>query len=163
MLDEPRWRERISFCFIGNRPADAQLAHIEFRKPLDGVALAAALAEHHAYVTASIGEPGGMHHIEGALVGLPILFRRSGALPEYCSPYGIGFDGPEDFPAALATFVDSYATLKPKMAAYPYTAARMTSEYLALFDRLLADRARIAAARRPWRSPIANLLNRLPL
>ena len=163
MLGEPSWRERISFCFIGNRPVDAQLAHIEFRKPLDGVALAGALAEHHAYVTASIGEPGGMHHIEGALLGLPILFRRSGALPEYCAPYGIGFDGPEDFPRALETFVASYAKLKPRMAAYPHTAARMTTEYLALFDRLLADHERIAAARRPWRSPVANLLNRLPL
>jgi hypothetical protein len=163
MLGEQRWRERVSFCFIGNHPADATLAHIEFRKPLDGAALAATLAEHHAYVTASIGEPGGMHHIEGALVGLPILFRRSGALPEYCSPYGIGFDGPDDFPAALEAFVHAYTTLKPKIAAYPHTAERMTREYLALFDRLLTDRAHIAAARRPWRSPVANLLNRLPL
>ena len=32
-----------------------------------------------------------MHHIEGALSGLPLIFRKSGALPEYCSDYGIEF------------------------------------------------------------------------
>ena len=25
-----------------------------------------------------------MHHIEGILSGLPIIYRNSGALPEYC-------------------------------------------------------------------------------
>ena len=34
-----------------------------------------------------------MHHIEGALCGLPILFRNSGSLPEYCKKYGVSFDG----------------------------------------------------------------------
>ena len=32
-----------------------------------------------------------MHHIEGALSGLPLIYRKSGALPEYCKGYGLQF------------------------------------------------------------------------
>ena len=49
------------------------------------------LSKNHVYLTASINEPAGMHHIEGALSGLPIIYRNSGAIPEYCSDFGVSF------------------------------------------------------------------------
>lgn len=163
MLATPEWRGRVRFTHIGNRPHGADLPNVAWLDPLDGPPLALALAQNHAYLTASIGEPSGNHHIEGALLGMPILYRRSGGLPEFCAPYGIGFDGPADFPAALRQFMAEYATLKPKMAGYPHTSTKMAAQFLALFDRLVAARATIAAARRPWRSPLLRLANMVPV
>ena len=36
------------------------------------------LKKHDIYITASENEPSGNHHMEGALCGLPILFKDSG-------------------------------------------------------------------------------------
>jgi glycosyltransferase involved in cell wall biosynthesis len=162
MLATPAWRGRVHFTHIGNRAKDADLPNIEWLPPLDGLPLADALAPAHGYLTASIGEPSGNHHIEGALLGMPILYRRSGGLPEYCAPYGIGFDGPDDFADALEKFIAAYPTLKRKMKDYPHTSAKMAVSFLALFDTLVAHSAEVAAARRPWRDPLVRLVNMVP-
>jgi hypothetical protein len=153
LLDRPEWKSRIAFTYIGNAPRDLAMRNIEIRAPLDGEALAQALAEHHVYLTASINEPGGMHHIEGAMVGLPLIFRRSGALPEYCGGFGEAFDGPDDVEAAIERMMTDYPRWKMAMPAYPNTAQRMANAYADLLDRLVAQRERIAEARRPWRDP----------
>ncbi len=163
MLATPEWRQRLHFSHIGNPPRGTNLSNIEWIRPLNGPPLAKALAQNHAYMTASICEPAGNHHIEGALLGMPILYRRSGGLPEYCAPYGIGFDGPEDFPDALRQFMAAYNVLKPKMAEYPHTSTKMAAQFLALFDRLAAQSEEIAKHRRPWRNPLVRLANMLPL
>jgi len=163
MLGEPEWRGRVKFTYIGNLPQDAKLPNIAWHAPLNGRPLAEALAQNHAYLTASICEPAGNHHIEGALLGMPILYRRSGALPEYCGPYGTGFDGPADFADALARFMRDYAVLKPKLALYPHTSTKMAGQFLALFDRLVAQSPAIAARRKPWRNPLVRIANRFPL
>ena len=51
-----------------------------------------------------------MHHIDGALLGLALLYRHSGALPEYCSGYGESFSGPDDFAPALERMFLNYGT-----------------------------------------------------
>ena len=33
-----------------------------------------------------------MHHIEAVLSGLPVIYKNSGALPEYCKNFGVSFD-----------------------------------------------------------------------
>jgi hypothetical protein len=159
MLGTPPWKDRVAFTYIGNRPAGLSFRNSDWLPPLDGAPLAEALARNHAYLTASLFEPSGNHHIEGALLGMPILYRRSGGLPEYCAPYGVGFDGPDDFEPALTAFIAAYATIKPTLGNYPHTSARMAKGFLDLFDGLLANASTIAAARRPWRDPIARILN----
>lgn len=157
LMIEPAWKDRVSLTFIGNTPDGTDYKNIRFLKPLDGRPLAEALAEHHAYVTASINEPAGMHHVEGGILGLPILYRKSGALPEYCAPYGIGFDGPGDFPAALSAMLGDYPRLRHAVDAYPNTATRMAAQYLELLEGLYARRTEIAKARRRWRNPFVAL------
>ncbi len=163
LLDDPQWRTRFSLTYVGNAPTTAALCNVRFVAPLDGEALATEIRGHHAYLTASINEPGGAHHVEGAMCGLPLLFRRSGALPEYCGPYGVGFDGPHDIESAVAHFIASYAEQPGKMAGYPYTAALTTSRWIALLGDLVARRTAITAQRRLWRDPTAFALNQLPL
>lgn len=161
MLAEPRWRGRIEFTYIGNLPNGFAFENATHAPPLDGEPLATALRSHHAYLTASINEPGGNHQNEGALCGLPLLYRRSGCLPEYCDGFGVAFDE-TDFEPRLEQLIEQYAAIVPAMMRYPHTAARMTASYLACFERLLASRDRIVAARRLWRSPWLLLRNQIP-
>lgn len=162
MLAEPGWRGRLEFTYVGNLPAGFAFAHARRLAPMDIAAVAGELRRHHLYVTASVNEPAGMHHIEGALSGLPLLYRRSGALPEYCAGFGEAFDGPEDFERALRAMIEGYAGWRAKLAAYPHTAGAMCGAYLALFDDLVAGRDRILGQRRLWRDPLAMALNQIP-
>jgi hypothetical protein len=101
-----------------------------------------------------------MHHIEGAMVGLPLIFRRSGALPEYCGGFGEAFDGPDDVEAAVERMMTNYPRWKMAMPDYANTARRMADAYVDLLERLVAQREQIARSRRPWRNPAVNLMAR---
>ena len=59
--------------------------------PLSGESLATELKKYDGYITGSINEPSGNHHIEAALCGLPILYLESGGIPEYANGYGLSF------------------------------------------------------------------------
>lgn len=161
LMGQPEWQGRLEFTYIGNLPQGFAFTHARAVAPLAGQALADALRSHHAYVTASINEPAGMHHIEGAMCGLPLLYRMSGALPEYCQGFGEGFNGPEDFAAALRRLMAGYAQWNARMPAYDRTATAMSAGYLALFEDLVARRDAIVARRRPWRDPLARILNKV--
>jgi hypothetical protein len=162
MLAEPAWKEKIGFTYVGNLPPGFTFRNARYVPPLDGVALATELRAHHAYVTASINEPGGNHQNEGALCGLPLFYRRSGCLPEYCDGFGVSFDE-TDFEDRLRQLIERYDTLVTAMPAYPHTAARTCTRYLALFDELMTSREQILVSRRLWRNPWLVLRNQLPI
>ena len=161
MLADPAWMGRIEFTYVGNLPRGFAFKRARYVKPLDGEALAAELRSHHAYVTASINEPGGNHQNKGALCGLPLLYRRSGCLPEYCEGFGISFDQ-ADFEAGLSQLMEHYDRLVAVMPAYPHTAQTTCARYLALFDELMESRDQTLARRHPWRSPWLVLRNQMP-
>jgi hypothetical protein len=159
-------RARRALTYIGNAPTSAKLAkHVRFMAPLNGDALASAIsAAHHGYMTGS--HQRARRHASCRRRDVrpaAAVYRRSGALPEYCSDYGIGFDGPQDIESALEHFLSQYRELVARMPAYPYDAARTTSRWLELLGDLVGRRDDIAARRRPWRDPGAFLLNQLPL
>ena len=103
-----------------------------------------------------------MHHVEGAMCGLPLLYRRSGALPEYFEGFGISFDA-TDFEACLEQLIEQYDALEVKMPAYPHTADGSCANYLTLFDKLIESREKILASRSLWRSVWLLLRNQIPL
>lgn len=158
MLIEPAWKGRIEFTYVGNLPRGFSFRNARYVTPLDGEPLAAELRSHHAYVTASINEPGGNHQNEGALCGLPLLYRRSGCLPEYCDGFGVPFDETE-FELALEKLESQYDNIAAVMPRYPHTAAKTCADYLRLFDELIESRKEIISARRLWRSPWLLLRN----
>ena len=162
LLDDPAWRDRIAFTYIGNKPAGFTFRNARYLPPMSGEALADELRGHHVYVTGSINEPAGLHHIEGALCGLPILYRESGGLPEYCNGFGIAFDGPDDTEAAIGRILAEYGNWRATLAHYGHTEERMTRAYLELFEDLLARRDQIAAERRLWRNPFLVMMNQIP-
>ena len=155
LLGTTPFRDLFTFTIIGNVPTGLSFRHTEAIKPLSGTELAQVLKHQHLYLTASRNEPAGMHHIEGMRCGLPVLYLNSGALPEYCSPYGVEFNL-INFEQKLMVMKERYAELRQKMLSCPYTAVMMAARYIELFEELVVDRKENPV-------PNPNLLERLKL
>jgi len=125
-------RSKFEFTFIGNIPENVHYIHTKTIQPLSGKTLADELKTHHVYLTATQNEPAGMHHIEGALCGLPIVFLDSGALPEYCSQYGIIFKK-DNFRNVLLEMYTDYDKYFEQIKLYPNTAQKMCREFYEFF------------------------------
>ena len=151
MAAEP-WRGRVAFTYVGNLPEGFRFENAVHVQPLDGTVLADELRRHHVYLTATQNEPAGMHHSEGANCGLPLLFRDSGALAEYCQGYGVMFSG-DDFEDKLSEMVESYATWGEKIRAYPHDSKKMVTGYLDLIKGLYWQREAIWPRRHLARWP----------
>lgn len=158
LLTDSKWRQRLEFTYVGNLPKGFKFKNAKHLKPMNGVNLGLELSKHHVYISASINEPAGMHHIEGALCGLPIIYRNSGALPEYCKKFGIIFQD-QHFIPALKKMLKEYPKYKKNITKYPYDSERMNKEYLNLFSKLLNDRDQIIKKRNLFKKPIFLLFN----
>ncbi len=163
MLAQETWKDRLDFTYIGNSPSGFRFKNAKHLEPMQGVALANELRAHHVYLTASINEPAGMHHIEGASCGLPLLYRRSGALPEYCDGFGEPFNGLDEFVGALSRIIENYEQASANISGYARTAQSMCSNYAALFDDLISRREDIVAQRRIFQGPYLFLRNQIPV
>ena len=91
-------------------------------------------------------------------MGLPIIYRNSGALPEYCGDFGIVFQD-QDFLPALKRMLKEYPKYKENITRYPHDSDKMNNEYLNLFLKLLQKRNEIIKKRALLKSPIILLLN----
>ena len=158
LLSFPKWRNIVDFTYIGNLPKGFKFKNAKYLKPMNGKKLGNELSKHHIYISASINEPAGMHHIEGILSGLPIIYRNSGALPEYCEDFGIAFQD-KDFLPALKRMIKEYPKYKENITKYPHDSDKMNKEYLNLFSKLLKNRDEIIKKRALLKSPIFLLLN----
>lgn len=139
LLDQEPYCDDFEFTYVGNRPLGVEYENARVVEPLSGDDLVAELQSHHAYVTASRNEAGPNHVLEGLQCGLPMLYLDSGALPEYCHPYGVEFDL-TNFEESLLELRDEYARLREAVLAAETGADRMVSEYAALFEDLVAAR-----------------------
>ncbi len=135
LLNDQYWKNLIEFTYIGNQSATHKLQNTNMIEPLAGKDLAKEIKNHHIYVTGSINEPSGNHHIEAAQCGLPILYRNSGGIPEYCNGFGISFDN--DFEEKLKEIIKNYDFYKEKINLYPFNSEKMCKEFVDLFQILL--------------------------
>ena len=158
LLSSKELSKNIKFTYIGNLPKNFYFRNSTHIKPLSGKELAKELSNHHVYLTASINEPAGMHHIEGALSGLPLIYRKSGALPEYCKDYGLQFIN-DDFIEKINLMRKDYSKFKKILQKYPHTAEKMSSKYILLFKDLLKDKDKIIQSRKIYRNPFNTLIN----
>mgnify|MGYP000963468013 CR=1 FL=1 len=141
-LDESiyeKYKNEIIFTYIGNLNTDINFKSTKVLEPAYGKNLAALIKENHIYLTASINEPSGNHHIEGAQCGLPILYRNSGGIPEFTKGYGVEFDGIGDFFSSLEKIKNNYSELFKKLEDYPFNSQDMSKEYLELFQRITSS------------------------
>ena len=119
LLNSEKYNKLFEFTFIGNKPKDIKFNNINIIKPLEGEKLANELKKHDVYITASENEPSGNHHMEGALCGLPILFKDSGSTSEYCKDYGISYKI-DSFTKSLDSIKKDYDNFVLKLDEYPY-------------------------------------------
>lgn len=146
LISNKFWKDKFSFTYIGNLPKGFSFKNAIHIPPLEGAELAKELSNNHGYITASINEPGGNHQNEGALCGLPLLYRFSGCMPEYCNGYGVSFSE-SNFVDKLNEFYESYEVFSKQMSHYPHTASVMTANYLKYFNFLLENKKRIVSER----------------
>lgn len=137
----------INFTYIGNVPSNFKFQKSTHLKPLSGKDLANQLKDHHIYLTASLFEPSGNHHIEGAQCGLPILFINSGGIPEYCEGYGVMFE-PGDFKNKLEYLIEKYDEYLKIVWEYPRNSEIMSWEYLNYFEELINRKDQIIKKRK---------------
>lgn len=135
LLDDPTLANQFEFTYIGNLPKDEKFHNTRVLPTLPHALLAKELRSHHIYLTAARFEAAGMHHIEGANCGLPLLYRDEGALPEYCANFGLGFND-RDFISKLKEIQNRYSELRARMCDYPFNANRMNQQYSELFNNL---------------------------
>ena len=147
------WLNKLEFTYIGNLPEGFKFKRSKHMKPINGKRLGEELSKHNIYLTASINEPAGMHHIEGVQSGLPVIYKNSGALPEYCRNYGVAFDGSDIIPA-INKMILEYDKYKYNIKSYPNNATKMNKEYLELFNHLILNKEKLIMKRKLFISPI---------
>ncbi len=152
MLGLSPWFRQVSFTYIGRVPHGLHFENSRYVEQMSGSKLAEEIKMHDVYLTASKNEAGPMHCIEGALCGLPLLYHESGALPEYCSGFGISFTE-EYFEQKLQEMIETYDRWADRIKDYPYNAERTCEYYYDLFIELLGKREEILRRRKWWSKP----------
>jgi glycosyltransferase involved in cell wall biosynthesis len=128
-LDDPWMRKHFEFTYIGRMPNGARLNNSVHISPLSGEALAGELKRHHVYLTAARWEACGMHQLEGACCGLPLLFiDEGGGAVETCKGFGIQFTK-KTFATGLFKMLEQYNDFQPKMAGFPLKSTFMNKKY----------------------------------
>lgn len=101
--------------------------------------LAGLLRQCHVYVTASKWESGGMHFIEGAQCGLPILYHTDGGgIVEVAERFGIGFT--DDVRSAIVEMRNRYTELRAEALSRGPSGTRMCAEYGALIQHAIQEK-----------------------
>jgi len=139
LLEIEPFRGLFEFSYIGNIPTGVNFKNTKIVTPIAGISLASSLKQHHVYLTAARNEAGGMHHVEGMRCGLPVLYLHSGALSEYCAPYGIEFTL-INFEEKLLEMHSRFPELRDKVLECPYTGTWMSTQYEKVFLQLVAER-----------------------
>lgn len=163
LLNDVDFAAQFSMSYIGKLPKDYTFKNIKMVPPLNGTELAGALRSHHAYISGSINEPGGNHQNEGACCGLPILYRNSGCMPEYCKDYGIGYNGVDDVAVALHSLREHYVDSTEKIKLYPHKATVMAENWRTYFEDILSTKKEIVEKRNILRNPYLFFRNQVPL
>ncbi len=129
----------VELWVIGRWPAQIQWKAARTYPAAHGEALAGLLRQCHAYLTASLWEPGGMHFIEGGQCGLPVLFHEDGGgICEVARPFGIGFR--DDVKAAVEQLRVQYCELRRLALEQGPAGDAMSLAYRRIVQQVLAER-----------------------
>jgi len=127
----------VELWVIGRWPKAIEWQAARTFPPTTGSELADLLRQCHVYLTASRWEPGGMHHVEGAQCGLPVLYHEDGGgIAELASRYGIGYS--DDIAAAIREMRDRYPELRRRVLEQAPSGDEMTAAYRELVAQLSA-------------------------
>lgn len=128
--------ENVQLVVVGRWPDDLNWKTAETHAPCTGKKLAKILRTADLYVTASKREPCGMHHVEGAQCGLPLLYHEDGGgINEAGRKYGIGFT--DDVAAAIEQMRADFPFYYKRVLQHMPSGSAMCREYAATILSLL--------------------------
>lgn len=129
---------RYQFTYIGRHPISYQPKATKVIAPLYGKELGDELRKHDIYVTASRFEPCGMHHIEGAASGLPVLYHRDGGgIVECCRKHGIEFHDTSSMIKGIETLAENYIHYRSIINYPELSSEHCCKQYCKLLEELL--------------------------
>lgn len=109
--------DKFEFTYIGRYNKEYHPINTKIITPLYGKELGEELSKHDVYVTAARYEACGMHHIEAAACGLPILYHGSGGgVVEMCQKYGEEFNNFNEFIMKFGKIISNYNDYKNKLS-----------------------------------------------
>jgi len=104
------------FTYIGRYNSSYSPKNTNIISPLYGKKLGDELKKYDVYVTASRFEPCGMHHIEAAASGLPVLYHRdSGGINECAKKHGEEFYNFKSFLINLNTISNNIKAYRSRI------------------------------------------------
>jgi glycosyltransferase involved in cell wall biosynthesis len=119
---------------IGRWPKEIRWQAARTFLPTQGARLSRLLRRCHVYVTASQWEPGGMHFIEGAQCGLPVLYHvQGGGIVEVARKFGVPFG--DDVRSAIHAIRDRYPELRRAVLADGPSGDQMCLAYARLIQQ----------------------------
>ena len=122
----------------GRWPSDIRWRSAELHPPTWGHELAKILRSCHAYITASTWEPCGMHHVEGAQCGLPLIYHEDGGgINEAGEKYGIGFR--DDVVGAITQMREQYMDKRNQLLTNMPSGDRMCLDYADVTQGVLCE------------------------
>ena len=139
LIDDNFWNKRIEFMYIGNLPNKFKFKNSKHIKPLSGKSLSSKLKENNLYITGSLNEPSGNHHIEASQCGIPLMYIDSGGVKEYCEGFGIEYTQ-ENLEEKLKYAINNYKSYFKKIESYPFNSDLMCDQFLNLFDEMLDNK-----------------------
>jgi len=146
LLDQEYWKDKIEFTYVGNLPNNFTFENATHIKPLSGKNLANELKKNHLYITGSLKEPSGNHHIEAAQCGLPVMFINSGGVKEYCQGFGVEYTN-LNIDEKINYVLKNYSQLSKKMSEYPFSSDLMSEDFLNLFLEMYENKNNLISKR----------------
>ena len=146
LLDNSYWSNLIEFTYIGNTPKDFKFKNANVVSPKAGFELANEIKKNNLYITGSLNEPSGNHHIEGAQCGLPVMYVESGGIPEYCEGFGNSFSL-KNLEDKLLESMNNYEDLYENMKNYKLNSEKMSEEYEEFFLQMLQNKSKLLKRR----------------
>jgi len=125
------------FTYLGRYNKDYQPKNINLIPPQPPKEIGNILRENDIYITGARWEACGMHHIEAARCGLPVLYHKDGgAVPEVCRKHGIEYYDEMSLFYGLQKIVDNYDSYRSKID-YDYLSMdRCCKEYLEVIENV---------------------------
>jgi glycosyltransferase involved in cell wall biosynthesis len=106
----------VNFTYLGRYNKDYQPKNINLIPPQSPKEIGNILREHDLYITGARWEACGMHHIEAARCGLPVLYHKEGgAVPEVCRNHGVEYYDELSLFRGLQEIIDNYDSYRSKI------------------------------------------------
>lgn len=146
LLNKKEFKELVEFNFIGRLPENLHLKNTNVIPPKHGSDLANELKNNNFYITGTINEPSGNHHIEAAQCGLPVMYIDSGGVKEYCDGFGVEFNI-DNLEAKIYESIKNYDEHLNRIKTYDKNSEIMCSDFLDFFEELLKKKSFLQKSR----------------